>query len=447
MRNLPILPQSLPPAPVPPDAPQPWRHLIAGERPLVFVVDNSQLFEVGPELFDGLLDGKPEAEALLLDALVARGARAEDFAAVIEPTAVSLNIAQVCNLSCSYCYADEGLFGGGAKLMTEDVALRTIDRLVGRAGGRPVTVGFIGGEPLLNRPVLHASVRYARERGRQLGVPVRFSITTNASLLRADDIDLLRENAFAVSVSLDGGAAAHDRHRRTRGGAGSHAAAVEALGPLLRNPAAAKVAARATVTREDLRVVERVEALAAIGFQEVGVSPLRTGPDPALTLRDDDWPVFLAEMIRAAEVEQRRVLGGEYFRFSNFASALKEIHRGSCRPLPCGAAANYVSVSAEGDYYTCHRTVSDARFALGDAASGPSPGARLSFLRSRHVDGQQPCASCWARYLCGGGCHAEVVAAGRGGCDYVRGWLEYCLRAYNTILAERPALFDTGREH
>src|SRR2546426_1054474 len=41
-----------------------------------------------------------------------------------------------------------------------------------------------------------------------------------------------------------------------------------------------------------------------------------------------------------------------------------------------------------------------------------------------------------ASYLCGGGCHAEVLSAGRSGCDYIRGWLEYCLEFYDRLLQE-----------
>jgi len=51
-------------------------------------------------------------------------------------------------------------------------------------------------------------------------------------------------------------------------------------------------------------------------------------------------------------------------------------------------------------------------------------------LRDRHVHRQDPCHRCWARYLCGGGCHHEVIARGRPACDYIRGWLHYCLGAY-----------------
>src|SRR5206468_11935709 len=125
---------------------------------------------------------------------------------------------------------------------------------------------------------------------------------------------------------------------------------------------------------------------------------------------------------------------GKHPVFSNLATALKQLHAGYCKPLPCGSSANYVSLSARGDYFTCHRTVGNPRFNLGSLATGLSKMEREAFVRRRHVDLQEPCRSCWARYLCGGGCHAEVLTAGRNGCDFIRGWLEYCLRLYDEML-------------
>lgn len=449
MRALPVLQQVrlAEPAlrPLSAGAEPPWLHLIAGERPLVLIVDGSRVFEVSPDFFEALAARNEDAE-LSLRTIIPVAADVDMSSEIIsEPIAVSLNIAQTCNLSCTYCYADEGLFGGRPRMMTEEIAHRVIDRIIDDADGRTVTVGFIGGEPFLNRKVLHDGVSYARERGRNRGVTVRFSVTTNATLLQSEDIALLRDNAFAISVSLDGDASSHDRHRRSRNGSSSYAAATTALRPLLQNPGPAKIAARATLTRHDLRVAERIEALAAEGFQEIGVSPLRTSPDASLILAGDDWSILLTEMIRAAEVELSRFRQGAPLRFSNLAVALKEIHRGACRPLPCGAALNYVSVSVDGDYFTCHRTIGDQRLALGNLATGPLRSARQRFVTARHVDTQEPCASCWARYLCGGGCHAEVIAAGRSGCDYIRGWLEYCLRTYNQVLVEQPGFFDRER--
>jgi uncharacterized protein len=360
------------------------------------------------------------------------------------PHALSLNLAQACNLRCRYCYADEGRFHGAARLMPEEVALSAIDRLLAEsARGERVTVGFIGGEPFLNRAVLYRAVAHARDRAAARGVRVGFSVTTNGTLLREEDVALLRENAFAVSVGLDGNAAVHDRHRPASDGGGSHARALAALAPLLRDPGRARLAARATVTRDDLRVAERVWSLSELGFHEVGVSPARTGPAPELALSGGDWAAFLSEMKRAADDEIARVrVSGAPLRFGNLGVALKEIHRGACRPLPCGAGHGYVSLSADGRYYTCHRTVGDERFSVGDAASGPDLAARQRFLRAAAVDRQESCRTCWARYLCGGGCHAEVAAAGRAGCEYVRGWLDHCLRTYDMVAREMPHLLS-----
>ncbi|MBR8839080.1 MAG: SPASM domain-containing protein [Stigonema ocellatum SAG 48.90 = DSM 106950] len=423
--------------------PQPWFHLIAGSKPLVFLMENSRLFEVSPDLFAALAIGDEEAIAELREAVPSAHDAVQAWHADAEPSSISLNLAQSCNLACSYCYADEGRFGGQQRLMPIEVAIATIERLIEQAPKRRVTIGFIGGEPFLNRDTLYRSVEYATELAARRGISVGFSITTNGTLLNQSDITLLRENAFAVSVSIDGGATMHDLHRTDHRGTGSFGTVVRNLRPLLDDPGRARIAARSTVTRSDLRVLERVEALCAIGFQEIGVSPLRTSPDPTLAFTPDDWSIFLKEMIRIAEAEWQHLLKRGYFRFSNLAIALKEIHRGSCRPLPCGSAANYVSVSAEGNYFTCHRTIDDSRFALGTLTEGPNQAEREKFLQARLVDTQEPCRSCWARYLCGGGCHAEVIASGRDGCDYIRGWLDYCLRYYDRALSERPDIFSS----
>jgi len=421
-------------------APAPW-HLIPGAQPLVFLVAGSRLFRVDRDFYSALKSRRFEAEQELLEA-AGEAVLSPDFTSALpEPAAISLNIAQSCNLSCTYCYADEGRFHGKPQFMPVEVALQAIDRLIDGAAGRRVTVGFIGGEPFLNREMLHRGVEYARERGRARGCAVGFSVTTNGTLLREDDVRLLRENGFAVSVSLDGAAGLNDRHRRTRDGNSGFEQAMQALRPLLANPGKARIAARATITRDDLRVAERVESLAEAGFAEIGVSPLRTGPDSSLVLRDGDWAPLLQEMIRASEKEWLRVRRGGSFRFSNLAIALKQLHAGSAKPLPCGSAANYVSVSAQGGYFTCHRTIDDEKFSLGTTGAGLSQARRETFLRARHVDRQEPCRTCWARYLCGGGCHAEVLSAGRSGCNYIRGWLEYCLQFYDRALRERPELF------
>ena len=412
-------------------------HMVEGKQRVLFAINGSGLY-----LVDGLSD-----EYLVPDdlrtATATMAGRVTTAYTMAEPSALSLNIAQSCNLACSYCYADEGRFGGEPMLMTEEAAIDAIRRHLALAGKGPVSIGFIGGEPLLNRAVLHLAVRYAVREAALRGISLTFGITTNATLLREPDIELLRSYPFAVNVSLDGARATHDAVRSAPNGAGSFNRAIAGIAPLLREPGKAQIAARVTVTRRNLDIGAHLEALAAVGFREIGVSPMRSGPDPELRIAGPDWLEFLVQMKSAALRDWRRALEtGTHLRFSNFSTALRQLYRGAYNSLPCGAAASYVSLSADGRYYTCHRTVGDKIFELGDLQSGPSLDRRRTFVISRAVDRQEPCRSCWARYLCGGGCHAEVMRAGRDGCDYIRGWLEFCISTYPDVLSSRPDLLE-----
>lgn len=420
-------------------APPPY-HLVFGEPAVLLVVNTSQVFAVDESLVQALHAGQWDS----LQPLISPPGPAahEDASLPSEITSISLNLAQACNLSCSYCYADEGRFGGRSRLMNWDTARNTIDRLLANAGAQHFFVGFIGGEPLLNREVLHASVLYAKKRAAELGRKISFGITTNGTLIEAADLELFRSHSFAVTISLDGSRDINDSLRPSRNSRSTFDTTINRISPLLEHPGLARIAARSTVTRRNLDVAGRLEALVSAGFTEIGFSPLRTSPQQELALVDHDWPVYLEAMKTAAQREWKRVQKTGEFYFSNLAITLKQLHRGATRSLPCGAARNYASVNSEGDYFTCHRTIDHPQFFLGGSETGPAHHARESFLNTRRVDTQEPCRTCWARYLCGGGCHAEVIQSGRAGCEYILGWLDYCLRLYPHILSIRPDLVE-----
>ncbi len=206
-------------------------------------------------------DEEAENEFAELDLAAARlaepaaGEEPLDTIAEPAPQSISLNVSSSCNLTCSYCYAARGSFNGAQPAPMEwPTAQAAIDRLLSNAvAGAPITVGFLGGEPFVNRRLIHRAVAYAASRA-ALGLDVRFSVTTNGTLLEADDLALFREYPFAVTVSLDGTPAIHDRQRpRHRNGAGSWRTAIDRVAPLLATPEA-KIAARATVTRHSLDI-------------------------------------------------------------------------------------------------------------------------------------------------------------------------------------------------
>ncbi|MEQ8967716.1 MAG: radical SAM protein [Azospirillaceae bacterium] len=438
----------------------------------LFAADGSRLFDVPEPLADaveaavaaegapdGSADGgadavpRPDTDALRRVVAAAldtpTGRRFVDDRPIAPPplAAISLNVAQACNMACGYCYADEGRFGGNARLMGLDVAKASIDRLIAESepGGR-ITVGFMGGEPLVNRPLVHAATAYAREAAAKAGRRVRFSLTTNATLIEPDDARLFAENDFAVSVSVDGPRALNDRLRPMRSDAGpgpasSYDRMVRGIEVLNRHGRPAHLSARITVTPRTGRLLPVLEHVLGLGFDDAGFAAVLVSPDPSLAFGPAEFDTFLGHMAECGEAAKAALMAGRRFPFTNFETALHEIHRGSHRPYPCGAGAGYLSANAEGGLYACHRLVDDPGYAFGDVHEGSDVAARADHLAAAHVDRQEPCRSCWARYLCGGGCYHEVSRRGRLGCDYIRGWLAFCLSAYAELSQARPDYF------
>jgi len=359
--------------------------------------------------------------------------------------ALSLAVSQKCNLGCTYCYAQEGSFGATPKHMTLEVALASVDLLLGSAAaGDRVNLAFLGGEPLANRRVLYATTAYASQRAAERGISITFSITTNGTLLTREDGDFFERYGFAVTLSLDGVGNVHDQLRSFKGGRASYDRIIERVMPLLRQQQRMQVSARVTVTPLNLRLAETLDAFIGLGFHSVGFSPMLSSPTGRHEMNTPELEEMLDQMIACGREFERHIINGGRYPFLNMVNAMREIHKGTHRPYACGAGAGYFGVSADGDLAACHRFVGDEAGAMGNLSEGVDRNRQSEWLAQRHVHRQEPCNSCWARYLCGGGCHHEVIQRGRPACHYIRGWLHYCLQAYIRLSSTRPDYFTTA---
>lgn len=433
-----------------------WRVFRTTRGAHLFVVSGSRIFDIDPDTAAELealaRDGArrpPPHLANLLSSLreSGRGKYSTSEALAVPPPlrSISLNVAQSCNMSCRYCYADAGQFGGRARMMKAEVARASVERLIEESEpGSRLLLGFMGGEPLLNRAVIHDATRYATRRAREAGKSVRFSLTTNATLLRREDVELFSSYPYTVQVSLDGDRRTNDALRPMRDGSGSFDLVAEALLMFERFGRPDHLTARVTVTPGSGDLLPILDHLFSMGFDDVGFAPVLVSPSPAHAFGPDDFPDFLGRMVACGRKALGELLAGRAYPFSNFTTAIQELHRGTHRPYPCGAGAAYLSANAEGDLFACHRLIDDAGYAMGGVHGGSDFAARAEHLRRSHVDLMEPCRGCWARYLCGGGCYHEVSRRGRVSCDYIRGWLDFCLGAYAELSSAFPAWSGFG---
>lgn len=416
----------------------PEAHLLATDAGRhLFVANGSRLFDIDAGLFvefDTALTTRDAGRiASLLELAGLDDAPLIDDVPLPPPPihALSLAVAQKCNLGCTYCYAEQGAFGGTPKNMPLATALQAVEQLIANAApGAKLNLSFLGGEPLVNREVLQAATLHAEDLARRQGSTITFSITTNGTLVTEADAAFFEDHGFAVTVSLDGIGAAHDAQRPFQNGRGSYDRIMQRIAPLLAHQRRMQVSARVTVTPRNLDLSATLDGFIAAGFHSVGFSPMLASPSGRGEMQAGDLELMLGEMIACGREFERRTLAGERYPFANMLNAMREIGRGTHRPYPCGAGAGYLGVSASGDLAACHRFVDDDAGAMGSLAKGIDIESQAAWLAERHVHRQEPCRGCWARYLCGGGCHHEVTKRGRPACDYIRGWLHYCLEAY-----------------
>ncbi len=418
----------------------------AGGRWAMLTVESGRLY--APD--EGLLDPLREAmavgdEARLRMLMTAVGVAAPENLGGSIPSSVpvrsfSLTIAAKCNLVCAYCYAEGGNFGGADKSMSLDVALRAVKSLIDDAAtGEHVRLIFMGGEPLTNRSGLREATKFAAGYAASKGVTVDFSLTTNATLLTEDDADFLDEYRFAVTVSIDGIGATHDKARPDRGGHGTYERVIGRLRHLVeRRQRRCHIAARVSVTPNNLELPEILTGLADLGFDRIQFAPVIASPSGSCSLDTKELDLMLAQMIACSERFEALLAEGKTLPFANLIETLARIHKGSRDEYPCGAGGSYLGVSTDGGLYACHRFVNDDDARMGDIDVGLNQNSQADWLARRNVQFQEPCKSCWARHLCGGGCHYDVINRGRLFCDYIRGWLDHCLGVYVRLASERP---------
>jgi uncharacterized protein len=153
-----------------------------------------------------------------------------------------LKIHSRCDLSCDYCYmytmADQSWRSRPRRMslaVVEQSAARIAEHV--RAHQlRSIKLSLHGGEPLLaGRDLISHAVTSVREAiGSDASVDV--TIQTNGIRLNAAYLELFKNLCVRVGVSLDGYAAAHDRHRTRADGRGSHAEVATAIRRLAAKP-------------------------------------------------------------------------------------------------------------------------------------------------------------------------------------------------------------------
>lgn len=360
--------------------------------------------------------------------------------------AMCLHMAHDCNLKCKYCFAGQGDFNGPKGLMSLEVGQKSIDYLIANSGSRRnLEIDFFGGEPLLNFEVVKQLVEYGNEKAALKGKNFRFTITTNGVLLDDEKIEYINNTMHNVVLSLDGRKDINDNMRPTLNDKGSYDVILPKYQKLVEGRADKFYYIRGTFTRHNMDFGKDVMHFRDLGFKLTSMEPVVDAAMNEYALRDEDIEKVNAEYERFALEYLAAKKEDSAFKFFHF---MIDLGGGPCaikRISGCGAGLEYLAITPDGDIYPCHQFVGNDEFRLGSLFDEKIsfPKDIIENFHGCNVETKEDCQSCWAKFYCSGGCHAnahnfngDVMKPYKAGCEMQKKRIECAIMVEASLKLE-----------
>jgi len=332
---------------------------------------------------------------------------------------LSLAITDNCNLRCLYCHASAG-DPHKRKTMSKRVIRAILDAYFSFISSQStVSINFNGGgEPTFAFAELNFAIEYAQDLAASLGKRVTFAMATNGCY--GDRIRrYVVEHFRSVSLSLDGPAFIHDRHRPTTSGEGSFSHVFGTAKFFVEHKF--PFAFRATISAFSLQHIYSIIDFIAAEFsnKSIGLEHLNPFGRAERNIDPEIAPPDKQEFANAITglLDYARARG---VLIMNSASTEYNL----LRPVFCSNVGipNW-TVSTDGNIVACGRDRSPEEFTFGrfDEHTGKVTlnQEKITKLRSLNVLEYPECQNCFCKYHCAGDCPDRRLAD-KSDCDYIR---------------------------
>jgi uncharacterized protein len=230
----------------------------------------------------------------------------------------------------------------------------------------------------------------------ELDLKLTFKVTTNGTLIDREVLQALTSLKASVVVSLDGPQEINDRQRVTKSGKGSFAAALSGLQKLLEHQSQlGAIGVHSVFNDQHTDVVATWKAFAdlPVRYFEFTYSVDHHNPQATKSYCEALEQVAALAFAKGGEAELCRI--------NNFAEIFRRLDRQEPLTNHCGIGKSLAVIDARNHIYNCPWTVGKPSGLLGSQTTineAATSGFQDSLIELNN------CHSCWARFLCGGGC-------------------------------------------
>jgi uncharacterized protein len=311
---------------------------------------------------------------------------------------LTINIAQICNLKCTYCAAGgDGTYGSPVKHIDLDTLFAQIRMLLSDLKeNESFTFTFLGGEPLLYPKKILSIAQFIKLCLAGRHIKIRYEIVTNATLITPEIAELLASFNCHVTVSIDGPPEINDRQRPTRGGKGSTNQTLSGLSHLLNvRQRLGSLAAGSVFNHVNNDVISTYNFLRQFDFDSYKFDFAASANDSDASIEFSNNLLSLADLVwlEGGELALRKLsMFDHYFQILDGQQRIQN---------HCGAGKSLLQVDTSGKLTTCQWFVGDTSEEVGFDVHVNKE--KLAAFAEPLVE-LNKCGRCWARHLCGGGC-------------------------------------------
>jgi uncharacterized protein len=322
---------------------------------------------------------------------------------------LKLSLSGSCNLDCRYCFRTKAI----PEIRDPGIARRAMTQMVEDFGhdAPAYSISYnLSSEPFLHHAILSELLEFGDELSARCGKPLSWYVLTNGTFFGGENDRVIRElirRTGRLAVSIDGPPEIQNMNRRYPGGGDTYDRVLHFLERY--GPEAGSLEAEVVLTPAAPDLLSRVRHLRELGFSKIASRMVRGSGDAEL-----------GSELKAAYRRWFAYLAGELDR-GNYRTFDELRNDHSLRPLwkllsgikitrRCFWGLTHVVCDGEGNFYTCDGLLGNPARRCGSLDDGIDWD---TFHEDLAVENREPCAGCWARYICGGTCyHAGIVADG-----------------------------------
>lgn len=296
-----------------------------------------------------------------------------------------------CNFRCSYCYEKyENTYH-----LNENSVIEILDYIFQYGDDEAINLNFMGGEPLLKKELIYKAVDYIKCK--YPSRCVKYSITTNGSLLDDNFISFMKENSFDIRLSFDGDKSTHDLNRTLVSGISCYEKIVENIYKIKR--IGLDFTVRMTITQNTIpHMYENICYLHENGFNNIAMIM-----DIYLSLTDTLMEQFANEINKITDYYIQEYNKGTKIVIDQFDGKLLNFlcDFGNCFSM-CDAGITNFKIMPTGDIYPCGFLTNNNQFVIGNIRNGVNIEKSKKIAGSLFDQSNDKCEDCKIRDFCHG---------------------------------------------